>query len=91
MSKLKLFVDQPNESDLGKIIKQKIQSAYSVEQDAVNLIFSDVKNKVQKWWKEENNYLTENNKLFKDAKQNLSKLSLAGLAVLRSGQSKNLN
>ena len=69
LSRLKIFLNQPDETMLRDVIKQKIQVAYKVAGQDVGEVFACLKDNVETWWKpedenEENEYLTEKHKLF---------------------------
>ncbi|WP_264723580.1 ankyrin repeat domain-containing protein [Wolbachia endosymbiont (group A) of Cheilosia soror] len=67
LSKVKLFVDQPNESKLSEIIKRKIKTIYGVAEQDIDSVFSDAEYKVRMWWQTGKQYLTEGNRFFQDA------------------------
>lgn len=69
LKRLKIFVQQPGEEKFSAIIKQRIRDTYRVEESDAKRIFSDVRGKIEEWWKEDekSKYITEENKFFEES------------------------
>ncbi|XP_063231947.1 uncharacterized protein LOC134536217 [Bacillus rossius redtenbacheri] len=87
LRQFKMLTSQASESQLDKLIKQEVVRMFQTPEMETDLIFADLKEKMQNWWKDGNTnyYLTKSAQLWLEMmKLRVLELSMSEMKMLQS-------